>query len=479
MLAASLLFAAGAAFAQSNDPVIMTINGKPIYKSEFEYSYNKNNSGNVIDKKSIDEYLPMFINYKLKVEDALARQLDTLSSFKREYLMYRDQQIKPTLVNDDDVKKFALKMYNSTKERVGDDGWFLPAHIYVRVKQKASKEEIAVAKQRIDSIYNEIINFKGDPKDAFVRLANECSDDTRSAKRGGVLGWLYKGQLMKEFDDQMLKLKEGEISKPFQSPAGFHIMLLAKKRPFETFDEAKQGIYDYIEVKNIRDNIADEKIDSIVKASDGTYTKEQLMDKYAADMQNKDPEFKNLIREYHDGLLLFEVSNREVWGSVGTNKKALKKFFKKNKKRYAWDEPRFKGIAYYAKDEADIEAVKKSLKKVSFDVWAGVLRKSFNNDSILRIRVEKGIFKKGDNGLVDRYEFGIQDAKIDSMKRYPYASTYGKILKKGPECMEDVKAQVTADYQDMLHEKWVARLREKYTFSVNKDVLATLKENGK
>ena len=343
MLAASLLFSMGAAFAQSNDPVIMTINGKPVYKSEFEYSYNKNNSGNVIDKKSVKEYLPLFVNYKLKVEDALTRQLDTLTSFKNEYLMYRDQQIKPTLVNDDDVMKLAHKMYDTTKAKVGDEGWFLPAHIYVRIGQKASQAEQDAAKVRIDSIYNAIYGSEKDPKDEFLRLAGECSDDKRTAQHGGMFGWIAKGQLMKEFDERMLKMNAGEITKPFLTSAGYHIMMLVTKRPFESFEEAKDGIVQYIEAKNLRDNIADEKVDSIAKASGGTYTKEQLMDKYAAEMQEKDSEFKNLIREYHDGLLLYEVSSREVWGLKGSDKKAIEKFFKKNKKRYAWDEPRFKG----------------------------------------------------------------------------------------------------------------------------------------
>ena len=479
MLTASLLFSMGAAFAQSNDPVIMTINGKSVYKSEFEYSYNKNNSGNVIDKKSVKEYLPLFVNYKLKVEDALSRQLDTLTSFKDEYLMYRDQQIKPTLISDDDVKNFALKMYNSTKAKVGDEGWFLPAHIYVRIKQKATKEEQAAAKQRIDSIYNAITTSKEDPKNEFLRLAGECSEDKRTAQHGGMFGWLAKGQLMKEFDERMLKMQPGEITEPFLTTAGYHIMMLINKRPFETFEEAAPGIIEYIEAKGLRDNVADEKIDSIVKASNGVYTKAQLMDKYAADMKANNADFKNLIREYHDGLLLYEVSSREVWGLKGTDKKELEKFFKKNKKRYAWDEPRFKGIAYHTKQEADIEAVKNSIKKVSFDEWAGVLRKTFNNDSTLRIRVEKGIFKKGDNGLVDRDVFGKADAKVDTLKRYPYNATYGKILKKGPECMEDVKGLVTADYQDMLEKKWIEKLRSTYAVEIKEDVLETVNKNGK
>ena len=83
----------------------MTINGNPVLRSEFEYSYNKNNSEGVIDKKTIDEYVDLFINYKLKVAAALDAKLDTATSFKQEFAMYRDQQVRPTLVTDADVLK--------------------------------------------------------------------------------------------------------------------------------------------------------------------------------------------------------------------------------------------------------------------------------------------------------------------------------------------------------------------------------------
>ena len=90
------------AYGQS-DPTIMTINGRPVSRSEFEYSYNKNNSDGVIDKKSVNEYLDLFINYKLKVQAAMDAHLDTLKSFKQEFLNYRDQQVRPTMISDADV----------------------------------------------------------------------------------------------------------------------------------------------------------------------------------------------------------------------------------------------------------------------------------------------------------------------------------------------------------------------------------------
>ena len=84
-----ILFAAltvcGTMGAQTDDPVVMVVNGEPVTRSEFEYSFNKNNSEGVIDKKSVDEYVDLFINYKLKVAAALEAKYDTLTSFKTEF----------------------------------------------------------------------------------------------------------------------------------------------------------------------------------------------------------------------------------------------------------------------------------------------------------------------------------------------------------------------------------------------------------
>ena len=74
----------------------MKINGTPVLRSEFEYSYNKNNSEGVIDKKTVEDYVDLFVNYKLKVVAALDAKLDTLTSFKNEFAQYRDQQLRPS-----------------------------------------------------------------------------------------------------------------------------------------------------------------------------------------------------------------------------------------------------------------------------------------------------------------------------------------------------------------------------------------------
>ena len=137
-----------------DDPVIMRVNGQPVLRSEFEYSFNKNNADGVIDKKSIEEYVDLFVNYKLKVAAALDAHLDTLSSFKKEFAMYRDQQIRPTLITDDDVEAEARKIYTSTQQRIDAGGGLRDlSHILLRLSQKATDAEEKTVKERIDSIY--------------------------------------------------------------------------------------------------------------------------------------------------------------------------------------------------------------------------------------------------------------------------------------------------------------------------------------
>ena len=464
---AALLLAAGAATAQ-DDPTVMTINGQPVARSEFEYSYNKNNAEGVIDKKTVEQYVDLFVNYKLKVAAALEARLDTLTSFKQEFAQYRDQQIRPSFVTDSDVEAEARKVYDNTKLAIGPRGLVRPAHIFLYLGQQATPEQQLQAKERIDSIYG-ALKAGAD----FADMARRLSQDRGSAANGGLLPWIGPNQTLKEFEDKAYALKDGEMSEPFLSPAGYHIILMKGHKQLEPYDSLRSNILGFLEQRNVRERIARMRIDTIVAHSHGTLTREEVLARRADSLMALDPDLKNLIREYHDGLLLYEISNRTVWDKAARDSAGLEAFFKKNKKKYAWAEPRYKGMAYHVKDEADVEAVKDCVKDLPFTEWADALRNTFNSDSVLRIRVEKGIFKRGDNALIDREVFK-KDTVVAPTKDYPIDAVYGKLLKKGPEEYTDVIGLVTADYQDMLEKEWVAGLRRKYAVEVNKEVLATV-----
>ena len=433
----ALLFCAFVTHAQ-DDPTIMTINGRPVSRSEFEYSYNKNNTDNVVDKKTVAQYVELFVNYKLKVEAALAARLDTTQAFRNEFADYRDQQVRPSFVNNDDVDKAARQLYDDTKQRIeGQGGLIRVAHIMLLLPQKSAKDLQRRAEQRIDSIYNALKRGAD-----FAALARKLSDDKGSAQQGGELPWLQKGQTLKEFEDAAFALKPGEISKPVLSPAGYHIIKMIERRSFLPYDSVKADIFAYIEQTNMREQIIDNKLNELAKASPTPRTTADVLEERAQAMQAKDPALRYLIQEYHDGLLLYEISNRTVWEKAAKDEEGLRYYFNKNKKRYAWDSPRFKGIACYAKSKADFKTAEKMVKKLPFNEWNEALRKAFNNNSTIRIKAERGLFKLGDNALVDR------DAN------FPVVGVIGKKL-KAPKEMDDVRALVVADFQETLEKEWV------------------------
>ena len=458
-----------AANAQTaDDPVIMAVNGEPVLRSEFEYSFNKNNSEGVIDKKSVEEYVDLFINYKLKVAAALDARYDTLQSFKDEFAQYRDQQIRPMLVTDADMEAEAHKIYDQTVAQIGPDGLIQTAHILIRAEQQAPQAEWDAAKVRIDSVYKALKNGAD-----FSELAKKVSQDPGSARQGGLLPFVQRGQLVKEYEDIAYALQPGEMSGVVQTPYGYHIILMKERKMLEPFEYHHDNIIRFMEQRNMRDQIASQKIEQMVKDSNGQLTQAQLMDQKAEELSAKDMEMKYLIQEYHDGLLLYEISNQLVWDKASKDEAGLAQYFKKHKKNYAWDTPRYKGMAYHVKEQGDVKAVADCVKKLPFDQWAEALRSTFNADSVIRIRVEKGIFKQGDNAVIDSIVFK-KDTTVTHLKDYPIDAVYGKLLKKGPEDYTDVRGLVVADYQEQLEKEWVASLRRKYTWEVKEDVLKTV-----
>ncbi len=458
----------------AGDPVIMTINGTPVLRSEFEYSYNKNNGADVIDKKTVEEYADLFINYKLKVCAALAARLDTMKSFQQEYLMYRDQQVRPTMVTDADVEQEALKAYNRAKEQIGPRGLLQPAHILIRVATDAGQSAQDKAKARIDSVYSAL---KGGAD--FAELARKVSDDKGTAAKGGQLPWIGPNQTFKEFEDAAYALQTNQMSQPFLSPVGWHIILMKGRKQLEPFDSLKTQIVKSIEMQGIREYIANERVRYAVEKSGGALTSEMVMNSRADSLASADKDMKYLMQEYHDGLLLYEISKREVWDKAEGDEAGLEAYFKDHKKNYVWDSPRYKGVAYYAREKADIKAVKNSVKRLPFEQWTEALRKTFNQDSIKQIQAQVGIFKAGDNELVDRRVFKVASSKAapaEMLKDYPFDAVYGKKLKR-PQSYRDVRSLVVTDYQDMLEKAWVYDLRQRYRYSINQDILKTVNKH--
>lgn len=199
----------------ASDPVVMTIDDAPIYKSEFEYVYNKNNSASTLDKKSVDEYLDLFINYKLKVLDAKEEGYDQLANYLREFKQYRDQLANPFIMDSESLTQLLKEAYDRMKVQVACK------HILIDYKSKDSVPPFV----RISKIYDEL--KAGAKFEDLARKYSACP----SSKQGGYLGYVDCFKMVYDFENEIYKLKPGEFSKPFKTKFGYHIAMVSDVRP--------------------------------------------------------------------------------------------------------------------------------------------------------------------------------------------------------------------------------------------------------
>lgn len=628
-------------FSLTDDPTIMTINGKRVPLSEFTYIYNKNNSNNVVEKKTLDEYVDMFVDFKLKVEEALSLQMDTLPTFKNELNTYRMQLGEQYLTDQNKQEALLEEAYQRTKEEVeayhilvqipatgtsadtlaayqkamkiyerankedfetlarevSDDprvgqfggyvGWitalrtpypfettayntpvgevakpirtFIGYHIIKVTGRRPSPGKFKVAhillldnrsdatssqknKQRIDSIYDALKEGA-----SFGKLAKKLSQDPGSAMKEGELPWFGSGEMIPLFEKTAFALTPSNpLSKPVHTQVGWHIIKFIEHKPMGSFDDLKENLTAQLmhseRTEEIKKSFAQrlkkeyqlvenaEALNDFYQLTDtyapndsayiaqtqqmhktlfsyagGVFTQdkfsnylknnihryrggvrttfiknlyndylyENLMAYEQTQLSRKYPEYRNLINEYHDGILLFDVMNKNVWEKATTDTEGLAHYFEKNKSNYRWDEPHYKGLIIYCKDKPTLKVAKHYLKHAAPDSLPNYLHQRLN-DSIQYVKVEKGIWKKGDNPLIDREIY--RKGKYTPSEAYPYHLLTGKNLHKTPSDYTDVRGKVTADYQAYLEKEWMSYLRKKYPVVVHKKILKKVRE---
>ena len=452
--------------AHDDDPVVMTVNGVDVPRSEFEYSYNKNNSDAVVDRVGLEEYVDLFVNYKLKVAAALDEHFDTIAALQKEMAEYRSQQAEQYLIDSTYIEDAARQVYAQTADRIGSDGLVQPAHILIRLAQDASADEQAAAKVRIDSIYDALKRGAD-----FAETARQLSQDPGTAPQGGELPWIQRGQTIPAFENVAFALRVGEMSEPVLSAVGYHIIKMNGRKQFEPYEFHRESIYKYLESRGIN-AAAKESMGKKLAAIYGT-TPEEALARAEKELDDKYPDFRYLMKEYHDGSLLYEISNREVWDKGARDEKGLEKYFKKHKKDYRYDEPHYSGIIVNCINKDVLKQVKKSLKKVEQKEWIQSIRANFNSDT-LQVKIIRGPFTPGKNAFADYYGFKNTKAKPEPIEGFPAVAAIGELQKKMPKTYEDVRGAVTSDYQTYLEQQWVKELRQKYSFTVYPEVLRTV-----
>lgn len=218
MSASVLTLAMAIMTAKNNDPILMTVNSIPVHKSEFEYLYKKNNSQQ-LKPQTLDEYVDMFVNYKLKVADALKSGLDTTAEFKAEFAKFKGELADPYLMETEVMDSLIQAAYNQQLKYLHVKHLMLP--------EASSKTERQIIRDNLDSIRTEIIAGRLSWDDAVAKYSIDRSSNTN----GGDMGWMMPSRYPYSFVDMAYATPIGEISPVVSSGFGFHIIKVVDQMP--------------------------------------------------------------------------------------------------------------------------------------------------------------------------------------------------------------------------------------------------------
>ena len=416
-------------------------------------------------------------------------------------------------------------------------GEVLAEHILKLYPRGANDSIKTIKRNEIDSIYNLVVNG-GD----FEELAKKFSEDPGSASKGGRLPWFGSGMMVPEFEDVAFALEKGQISKPFETAYGLHIIKKLDSRKIGSFEDNKATLmnvinsdersveprkakiellkkeyklkenkkffdliekniavapYDSVFVENMKNykcvafSFAKKKFDAeyvakrlnpkaklegakvvtaYVKNMMKNFEEEELVNYEIECLASKHVEYANLLNEYYNGMMLFEISNRNVWDKANRDKEGLEAYFQAHKDKYKWSNPKFKGMVIYTTNDSVNNLVKEALKDVAPDSVVAKLKKQFKRD----VRIERLLVEKGENAIVDELVFDGPKATPKDKRYTRYFMYEGKVIAQ-PEEAADVRGQVTSDYQAVLEDEWVKSLKSKYPVVVNQKVLKMVK----
>ena len=643
LLIFGFLFIQSFLFAQTKE-VLFSIDNHPYYTDEFIRVYNKNLDLVKDDsQKDLDKYLDLFLGYKLKVEKANKLGLQNGANYQNELKSYRNQLSKNylndskvtnelvreaydrmqqevrashilVLVDEGASPQDTLKAYNkvldikkrldagedfvkvaqqfsedpSVKENNGDLGYFsafrmvypfenaayktkvgqvskpfrtrFGYHIIKVVDKRVNRGEVTVAhimvlkqtdatqqekaKTTIDDIYKKI-----QQGESFESLAQQFSEDKSSAPKGGVLQRFGSGQLSsEEFENVAFELKEkNQISAPFESQFGWHIVKLIEKHPVRSFDDMKMELEDKIrkdersllitnslakkvrgkylftkdakliakikgvvndefysqtwvvpeKTKELEGTILtinkDKKVNSkvfldfiaskqksniktkpVAKLVDELFEKfidEQLIAYYNDNLESEFTEFKNVMDEYRDGLLLFDLMEKEIWNRAKNDTIGLNEYFQKNIKNYQWKK-RYSADILSSTDLKVIEKAQKFLKKgKSIDY----IKEQLNKDGKINIMSKSGMYEEDYDVLPQFNNLSKGVSSIVSKDKYHFVVNITDEKPAGAKELTECKGKVISDYQQYLENHWVDELRKEFSINVNQDVFAKVK----
>ena len=207
-------------FSQNKKDVLLTIDGKPVYTSEFKRVYNKNlDLVKDESQKSVEGYLDLFIDYKIKVAEAYAQNLDKDETYISEFNQYRDQLSRNYILENKVTSELSLEAYERSLEEINAN------HILVLSKYEDIPQDTLKAYNKIKAIYD-----RAKAGEDFVALAKENSEEPNADKGGGQLGYFTAFAMLYPFETAAYNTQVGGVSEIVRTQYGYHIIKVNDRR---------------------------------------------------------------------------------------------------------------------------------------------------------------------------------------------------------------------------------------------------------
>ncbi|SDW71156.1 peptidyl-prolyl cis-trans isomerase SurA [Lutibacter oricola] len=515
----TLLFVTVKSFSQENSKVLFSIDKEPIYTQEFIRVYNKNLS--LIDdsaKNSVEEYLNLFVDYKLKVKQARELKIDTLKTLNKELKQYQESLSLPYLKDKDVTNKLVSEAYERLLKEIN------VSHILVFAKPNAAPADTLKAYNSLIEARNLIINGAD-----FAEIAKKYSQDPSVKQNGGDIGYFTALQMVYPFENVAYNTAKNEVSMPFRTKFGFHILKLNNER--KSLGEVEVA---HIMLKNLSEKNK-QKIDSIynllvndkqdffslakIVSEDGSsaprggkmakFSYGRMVEdfsKQAFALENNDDISKPFKTKY--GWHIAKLIKKYPVQSFEEIKASLTKKIEKDSrsnligqtvldrlfKEYNITVNKEALKVFDTKDKLDLEKLNSNLlsindKKINQKAFAAYLKgvrnpslkenfKKFKENEVLTYYKENLKFtnpkfaatlKEFNEGLMlfELLERKVWNKSKDSIGLNKFYNA-NKVEKYNNKELKSIKGTVISDYQNALEKAWIAELRNKYTVEFNK-----------
>ena len=204
---------------KTNNEVLLTVGPEEVTVTDFQSIFQKNNNLDDVTEEEMNEYLDLFIKFKMKVLDAEEMQLDTAKSFQKELAGYRKQLARPYLTDKQAEESLVTEAYYRMSQEVR------ASHILLLVDENALPKDTLVVYNKINSLRSKIVNGED-----FESVAKKYSEDPSAKSNGGDLGYFSAFRMVYPFETAAFNTKVGTVSKPFRTRFGYHIVKTTDKR---------------------------------------------------------------------------------------------------------------------------------------------------------------------------------------------------------------------------------------------------------